>query len=290
MNPTKIKNIKLAVLFLVLTLSLIPLGLAFANETIGAILTTPDGEITVGDRIPLNLSITHPNGYRLLPLQFQDSAWGEFEIQEVAPPQVVANPDGTETTTQAIYATLWSPGEYTTPELPLSISDTTGEIHEISAAPLDLNVVSVLVDGDTELRDIKPQASLPLPAVWPWMVGGLLVILLIFLVGGWLLRRWWLRRKFALANAPDLRLPHEVAFDELTLIERLNLPSQQRFKEHYTLISDVLRQYVEKSFQIPTLDRTTGEIHRSIKMAPFSQDNKRMLILLLKEADLVKFA
>jgi len=290
MNPKKIPVLKMTALFLSMIVALIPFGMAFASEGINATLITAEGEYTVGDPIPLNLTVTHPNGYRVLPLQFQDAAWGELEIREVTPSQVIANPDGTETTTQTIYATLWAPGEFSTPELSLGVSDTAGEIHEISAAPLGLNVASVLVEGDINLRDIKPQASLPLPTLWPWVVGGLLVALVVALAGGWLLRRWWSRRKLTLANTPDNRLPHEVAFDELAQIEGLNLPPQQRFKEHYTLISDVLRQYIEKSFQIPTLDRTTGEIRRSLKLAPFSQDNKRLLIGLLNEADLVKFA
>jgi len=258
MKPKKIQTLKMTALFLALILSLLPLGLASANDRITATLTAADGVFTVGDRIPLNLTVTHPSGYRVLPLQFQDSALGAFEIQEVTPPQVVANPDGTETSTQTIYATLWAPGEFHTPELPLALSDTAGQIREISAAPLSLTVASVLVEGDTEMRDIKPQASLPLPAIWPFVVGGLLVALLVAFVAGWLLRRWWLRRKAALANAPDNRLPHEVAFDEL--------------------------------FQIAMLDRTTFEIRRSLKLAPFNQDNKRLLVELLNEADLVKFA
>ena len=290
MNLEKNPTLKMTVLFLALIVALIPFGMAFAAEGINATLTAPEGEFTVGDQIPLTLTVTHPNGYRVLPLQFQDSAWGALEIWEVAPPQVSVNPDGSETTSQTVYATLWAPGEFVTPELPLSVSDTAGEIHKVNAAPLGLNVASVLVEGDTELRDIKPQASLPLPDLWPWVVGGLLIALVVAIVTGLLLRRWWLRRKAALANAPDNRLPHEVAFDELAQIEGLNLPTQQRFKEHYTLVSDVLRQYVEKAFQIPTLDRTTGEIHRSLKLAPFSQENKQLLIKMLNEADLVKFA
>jgi hypothetical protein len=290
MNPNTKQTLKFTTMLLALIFALAPLGFASANEGISATITAAEGEFTVGDRIPLYLTVTHPNGDRLLPLQFQDQVWGELEILEISSPQVVSNPDGTETTTQTIYATLWAPGVYTTPELPLTISDTTGEIHPVNIDPLDLSITSVLVEGDTTLRDIKPQASLPLPAIWPWVVGGLFVVLLVAVVAGWLLRRWWLRRKAALANTPDLRLPHEVALDELTRIAGLNLPPQHRFKEHYTLISDVLRGYVEKSFQIPTLDRTTYEIRRSLKLAPFNQDNKRLLIEMLNQADLVKFA
>jgi len=274
----------------VLIVAMIPFGTAFASDGISATLTVPDGEFTVGDVIPLTLTVIHPQGYRVLPVQFQDSAWGELEIREVAPPQVSANPDGNETTTQTIYATMWAPGEYATPELPLQVADTTGEIHDISVISLDLNLASVLVEGDTELRDIKPQASLPVPAIWPWVVGGILIALLIALPAGWFLRRWWLRRKTALAGAPDNRLPHEVAFDELARIEGLNLPSQQRYQEHYTLISDVLRMYVDIVFKIPTIDRTTDEIRRSLRLVAGKKETMQLLIALLYEADLVKFA
>jgi len=290
MNSKKNPTLKITALFLVLFAALIPFGTAFASEGINATLTAPEGDLTVGDVIPLTLTVTHPQGYRVLPLQFQDSVWGELEVREVAPSQVSANPDGTETTTQTIYTTLWMPGEYVTPELPLGISDTAGEIQEISASSLNLNLVSVLVEGDTELRDIKPQATLPLPTIWLWVVGGLLIALLVALIAGRFLRRWWLNRKAALANALDNRLPHEIALDELTQIEELDLPSQQRYKEHYTLVSDVLRQYVDKVFQIPTLDRTTGEIRRLLRLVDFNPESKQQLIEMLKEADLVKFA
>jgi len=285
-NPT----LKISILSLALIVALIPFGTAFASDGISATITVPDGEFTVGDVIPLTLTVIHPQGYRILPVQFQDSAWGELEIREVTPPQVSANPDGNETTTQTFYATMWTPGEYATPELLLQVADTTGEIHEISATPLDLNLVSVLVEGDTELRDIKPQASLPLPAIWSWVVGGSLIALLVALAVGWFLRRWWLRRKAALAGGPDNRLPHEVAFDELARIESLGLPSQQRYKEHYTLVSDVLRQYVDIVFTIPTIDRTTDAIRRSLRLVAGKKETMVLLIAMLNEADLVKFA
>jgi len=285
MNLKQYPTLKITVLSLALIVALIPFGIAFASDGISATLTVPEGEFTVGDVIPLTLSVIHPQGYRVLPVQFQDSAWGELEIREVAPPKVSANPDGNETTTQTIYATMWAPGEYATPELFLQVADTSGEIHEISATSLDLNLVSVLVEGDTELRDIKPQASLPLPAIWPWVVGGLLFAFLVALATG-----WWLRNKAVLTVAPDNRLPHEVAFDELARIESLGLPSQQRYKEHYTLVSNVLRLYVDTVFKIPTIDRTTNEIRRSLRLVAGKKENMQLLIAMLSEADLVKFA
>ena len=280
------KTMKLSIMLLALLLLAIPMAAANAQQELEATLIAEVPELTVGDVVPLTLQVTHPAGYRLVPVQLE-GAWGDFEIRDISPPQVSANPDGSETTTQTISAALWAPGEHTTLELPVVVSDTQGELHEISAAPLSIEVASVLVEGDTQLRDIKPQAELPLPVIWPWVAGGLLVAALILTP---LLRRWWLRRKQVLAEAPDLRLPHEVAGDELDRIEGLGLPEQARFKEHYTLTSDVLRKYIEDTFHIPTIDRTTYEIRRVLKYAPLNQAVKSDLQELLMDADLVKFA
>ena len=306
------KSITFKLLFLLLTITaiVVPLGAARAEEgvttkpvetrsnqtsssaefdMVNVEISVLDGEYFVGDLIPLTLEVTHPAGYRVIPIQLEGD-WGDVEVREISTPQVIKNPDGSETTTQVIEVALWAPGEYKTPELPVAVSDTNGEVGQVMAAPLALNIASVLIEGDTNLRDIKPQAVLPLPPMWPWLVGGLLMVILLAGATIWQLRRRRSRRLAALTNAPDLRKPHEIALDELERIDGLSLPEQERFKEHYTMVSDVLRQYLEKEFHIPTLDRTTGEIRRSLKYSPLAQAHKTDLIDNLMMADLVKFA
>ncbi len=51
--------------------------------------------------------------------------------------------------------------------------------------------------------------------------------------------------------AVDNRLPHEIALDDLTRIGQLGLPEQNRFKEHYTLVSDTIRIYIERTQGVP---------------------------------------
>jgi len=286
LNPTRTFNL-IILLFALASLAFLP-ATAQALEGIDVSLSLEGSGFTVGDIIPITLKVSHPAGYRVIPLQLEDG-WGELEIRDISPPQVTAASDCSEMTTQTIGVTIWSPGEYSTPELLIKVSDTSGEVHEISAMPLSMQVNSVLIDGDSQLRDIKPQAELPIPPVWPWVVGGLVAAALVLASGIWFVRRR--RTKQATAEAArDSRLPHEVALDELNRIENLNLPEKGHYKEYYTLASDVLRQYLEKSFHIPTLDRTTGEISRSLKFAPFARVDKNNLINLLRDADLVKFA
>jgi hypothetical protein len=258
-------------------------------EGVSAELVVEEGEYFVGDLIPLTLQVSHPAGYRLIPIQL-DGNWGEVEVRQVYAPEVSANPDGSETTTQIIEVSLWAPGAYNTAELPVSVADTSGAVGQVSAAPVALNIGSVLIEGDTNLRDLKPQAQLPLPPVWPWAVAGLLLVALVTLGVLWMIRRRRLNRLAEIEKQPDTRKPHEVALDELERIEGLNLPEQGRYKEHYTLASDVLRQYLESAYHVPTLDRTTGEIRRALKYTPLDTEIKSNLVEMLNEADLVKFA
>ncbi|MGW8225424.1 MAG: hypothetical protein ACWGOY_06820, partial [Anaerolineales bacterium] len=228
---------------------------------------------------------THPPGYQVILPQL-DSNWGDFLVQSQSAGETVPNPDGTETTTQVIDARLFSPGEFTTPPLTITVSDQAGELSYVSADPIPVSITSVLVEGDTELRDIKPQAVLPYVNYLPWIAG---FIALFALTAGaaFLIRRRKIQQSLAVV---DNRLPHEVALDELDQIEQLDLPKSGRFKEHYTLVSDCIRLYMEKTYQFPVLERTTGEIRSNLKRTNVSKEIGNDFIALLDESDLVKFS
>lgn len=262
---------------------------SLADEQVSAVILPDREELTVGDVVHMTLQVTHPAGYQLLPVQPGES-WGDFEIRNITPINVIGHDDGSETSSQIIDVTLWAPGTYTTPPLTITVSDTAGETQEIEVEPVSVTVNSVLIEGDEELRDLKPQASLPVPPVWPWVLAGLLLVIL----GGGLLRRWLQRRRATarqdLAGVPDLRPAYQIALDELARIEQLDLPARGRFKTHYTLVADALRRYLESGYHVPAMDRTTSEIQRALKPMTLAAAHKSKLIDLLTEADLVKFA
>jgi hypothetical protein len=92
------------------------------------------------------------------------------------------------------------------------------------------------------------------------------------------------------AAAPvDTRSPHQIALEELHRIEALDLPSQSRFKEHYTLVTDCIRRYLEGAFNTRALDRTTDELRASLDSSAMAPDHADMTMRLLEESDLVKF-
>ncbi|MDX1436894.1 MAG: hypothetical protein R3335_08790 [Anaerolineales bacterium] len=270
---------------IILLAALFAVPAAAQSGQIEAALTAPPGEYTVGDPILLNLAVTHPAGYQVIFPELP-TEWGDFTVQSQSPLTVVSNPNGTETTTQLIDVRLFSPGEFTTPAIEVAVADPSGNVAQISAPATGVSIASVLVEGDTELRDIKPQAELPYLNIGPWVISSLL---LAGAVGAFLFWRRR-RRKKATAAAIDRRLPNEVALDELARIFALSLPEQGQYKEYYTLLSDCIRTYIEKVYRIPALERTTGEILTSMSGLTIDPQVSHQLVAFLSRCDLVKFS
>jgi hypothetical protein len=259
---------------------------AQAQLELDASLAIPDSvEYAVGDPLQMTLSVTHPADYQVI-FPALEGEWADFLITAQSAPNSTENDDGSRTTSQIIDARLFAPGSYETPPLLLTVADGAGQLTEISVPPASVTIVSILVEGDSELRDIKPQAELPYLNILPWVIGG--VVIFILALFGLLLWRRNKRRSVQLAI--DNRLPHEVALDELARINGLNLPDQGKFKQYYTQVSDTVRVYMGQNFKIPVLERTTSEIQISLKQTAVTPPIAKEFLTVLDDSDLVKFS
>lgn len=278
--------ITIPLLILLALVVVIPVS-AQDTSPVQATLMVEAQDYTIGDAIPLTLVVNHPADFQVIAPQMEEQAgWEAITIYSQSPPTTTRHDDGTATTQIVFDIRLFTPGAFSTPPISVTISDNAGNLSEVVAAPASIDITSVLVEGDTQLRDIKPQAEMPYTNWIPWLIGaGLLGLAGVALV--LFLRR---RKEIILLATVDNRLPHEVAIDELTRIAGLRLPERQRYKEHYTLVSDTLRVYVEKAFKIPVLERTTIEVQGHLKGTTLETDLAQEFIFLLEEGDLVKFA
>lgn len=262
-----------------LLLALILAGTAVAQTNATAAITADRADATVGDPIHLTVTVTHPAGTQAIFPQL-DQQWGDFLVRQQSPVTTVSNADGSLTSTQTVDVRLFAPGAFLTPPLTITLADAGGQTSEINAAPINVTIQSVLVEGDTSLRDIKPQAALPFPASWPWMAAGLAAVAAVVV---WFIYR---RAKIMLDN----RLPHEVALAVLADVERQQLAANGRFKTHYSLITDALRAYVEQTQGIPATDRTTRELKSELARTTLTERQAQQLLAVLEAGDLVKFA
>ena len=91
--------------------------------------------------------------------------WGdEFEVRSQSSQPTRRNEDGAVTSSIQIEAVLFSTGDIPTPELSVAIRKPDGEIINRPVKPIDVAVARFLPEGDdNDLKDIKPQAELPVP-------------------------------------------------------------------------------------------------------------------------------
>ena len=287
-------------LFLLLILFLLP-SLALAQSPDASVefyIQSPEPEkpLTVGDQITLRLEIIHPTDSRVVLPQLE-SQWQSFTVVDQSALELVDNRDGTATTGKNIVVTLFEPGEYQTPDLVVAHRKPDGSVEELAAPVISIRVTSVLTDG-TQLQDLKAQADLPVPPIWPWVLLGiwsiLLLTVLVIIIGWWFYQRWQNRLVQTAGGVPlpiiDTRPPEVIAYEELDRIESLDLPAQNRVKEHYSLVSDCLRFYIEGRYRIKALEQTTGELRDAFRKADVPMREISPFMRLFTEADLVKFA
>ena len=275
-------------LSLVAMLALTGPALAQAGADVRVSFAADARELTVGDPVTLTLEVTHPANLQVI-LPRVPGTWGPFEVRSQSPVETTRHEGGTETVSQTLVVTLFSPGTFVTPELSVTVRDAGGTVSEKAAPPVLLKVRSVVREGDEELRDIKSQADLVAPRVWPWIIAGLALAGLLGAAAYLLLRRKDAVQPEA-ALPVDTRSADRIALDELDRIEALDLPTQGHMKDHYTLVSDCLRLYLEGGHQVSAIDHTTEEVRLALKRNRIERRHSNEIVGLLAGCDLVKFA
>lgn len=290
------KLIRTSLLFgviLYLIFGVVALAQAQFSDEIDIMFTPSQEELTVGDPVALTLSVKHPMGYEVVVPQLP-LVWGDYDVLEQGDVTTVSDQDGYETSSQSIRVTLFDLGTFQTPSLNIILRNPDGELIERVVPQLSLTVTPVLAADDDQLRDIKPQAVVEAPIPWRTIGGIAALLLLLGVIGWWLYRRLAKARPEQVEQVPapyfDPRPAYQIAYDELDRIERLDLPGQGRFKEHYSLVTDCLRHYLGGMYHIPAIDLTTSETKMALQKSPLASAQGEHFMRLFTEGDLVKFA
>ena len=197
--------------------------------------------------------------------------------------------DGVRTVAKQFRVTLFAPGTFETPHLPVSIRGPDGNVAEVSPVPVQLTVNPVLSSQDDELKDLRPPADLSTPFWEQPIVLALIAVVSLAVVGGtaFFLYRRSRRTEEPLQVTPDTRTPRENAVQELERVSRLGLPARGEMKEHYTLVAAALREYVgaiypEHGGDRNSDDMSTEEIAAGIRQSDLDYGDARLVIELLQ--------
>lgn len=165
-----------------------------------------------------------------------------------------------------------------------AVKENNGSV-SLETSQIFVEIRSLLGDKDDDIRDIKP----------PFysknrIVLYVLAALLIFAVALGLVFILKARRKKITESVMAIPL-HEIALRELSEVRSKDLLSKGFFKEFYTLVSDILRRYIEGRFSIKATEQTTEEFLDDVLTKDVMSSEKKLCLQeFLSECDLVKFA
>ncbi|WP_395048510.1 hypothetical protein [Flavobacterium sp.] len=180
-------------------------------------------------------------------------------------------------------------GKYTIPSIKILINNKA-----FLSDSLKVEVANVPVDTLKQkmydIKDIVP-ANDGIGDWWKY----LLVLLLIAGFGA--LVYWYIKKRQKEKIEEEIyKTPIEKATSLLNNLEKKELWQHGEVKAYYSELTDIVRNYIEEAIDIPAMESTTSELIEGLKTASqkkkmkLSKETIDSLFVVLKQADLVKFA
>lgn len=185
--------------------------------------------------------------------------------------------------------TQFDSGKYTIPSIKILINNKIVMSDSIKVEVANIKV-DTLKQKMFDIKDIAP-ADNSLGNWWKYLLG----LLLIAGIGALI---YWYVKKYQKKKAEEeiYKTPIEKATSLLNNLEKKELWQHGEVKEYYSELTDIVRNYIEEAIEIPAMESTTSELIEGLKIASLkkkmklSQETIENLFVVLKQADLVKFA
>ncbi len=255
-----------------------------AKATLDISSQVDKSEITIGDRIQYEIKVVFPaDGSLELPSVLGNL--GAFEVKDYQASD--PKPAGTlKIQTWQFNLSTFTVGKYTLPPQQILYrhgTDTTATPY--FTQPIEINVIRTSSETVKDIADIAPLATVNSPPPWiAFGLGGLVLMALLFFV-------WRRFRRTSIAEAERSELPPlEEAMEKLLGLKSLALIRQNQAREFCFRLSELLRRYISRRYDIDALESTTTEFLVSVKTLPITMAQKEWLAQFCESTDLVKFA
>ena len=186
---------------------------------------------------------------------------------------------------------VWDTGMVVIPAIAVNVfkPDSTLDFI-INTNSLEINVVSMVAKtGSQSMRPIK--GPVPIPRRWPIKTIILILLLIGILYGLYVIySKRILTEYIEVEPVRSSRPADEKALEKLNDLKDSKYLQRGEIKEFYVQLSYILREYVENSVYIKTLEMTTEEIKQYRSAIPFDRDQLGIWMDIMQRADLSKYA
>lgn len=281
MRTASLRNIALLILLCCSTSN------TFAQTTIK---TQYDAkQIMIGDQLRMFITVDKDKNDQLQWATIPDT-FNSLEIVERGKIDTIkGNNDNTIRYKQKLLVTGFDSGAFTIPAFQFPVKPANDTLRLLSTDSLSLLVQTVAVDTTKAFKDIKNIREAQLTWLdykeYIFGIGG--GLLLLGLLIAFILMR---KKKGPIIPKKPNETPHEKALRLLKELEAQQLWQNDKVKEYYIELTDILRNYIEEQHNIEALELTSDELLSSMKQNRLLKVNRKLIRPVLQTADLAKFA
>ena len=246
----------------------------------------------IGDQTDLHLRATGEVGEQVTMPMLDKELIPGVEIVDRTIVDTLTLKDGRVQYDQYLTLTSFEDSLFYIAPLPFVSGDDT-----VWSDGLTLNVVQPFEMDTTDMAitDIKGVYKAP---IWWWGIFRWVLLALLLagvgVAGYYLITYLQSRKREEEGNevvTEPLRPAEEVALEKLDAIKEKKIWQQGQVKEYHTQLTDVVREYIARRFEVSSVEQTSDETLRDIR--PLLNERKDLydqLRKMLTLADLVKFA
>lgn len=271
-----------------LAMTVLFLTSSFAQDaTVKAVVDSQ--EILIGDQVNLDLTVEINDESTVAWPLFKDTITGQIEIIESSIPDTTKKETGETVIHQRLVITSFDTGFMVIP--PVEFVFSQDSLQTLSTEPILLFVSDIPVEMEAEIKEIKEPYDVPFN--WKkyikWILLALAIIAAI-VVGIILYKKYKKEPEEPLARPKPKRPAHEIALEKLEALRQKKLWQNDKTKEFYIELSDIIREYIEFQFDVLALEMTTDQTISALKLKGLEDEKIRPLKAMLQMADLAKFA
>ncbi len=251
--------------------------------------------ILIGDRFTLEVRVEKDMMQVVdFPLLAGGKIGEKVEVLAEFPEDTLAQDGRRQTLLKRYLMTIFDEGEYNLGSFPVLYLDKNLVDTLQSRDSLRIRVAAFDIDLEKDKPyDIKPPRGIPLKfgEIGGWFALAVAVLAAI-LLGVWMIVKY--RKHIPFLSPKPPVPPHIVAIRQLEALRHQKLPQNNKHKQYYSGITDILREYINGRFGIRAMEMTTDEILTAVEKPKKEGlvDDRRYSDLkeILQTADLVKFA
>lgn len=242
---------------------------------------------TIGDQINFRVTAVHDPEETILSFNL-GNALSDFEIKQSTDFSTREGKKVAEGKNFVI--TNYVLGDYVIRPLTVQYRDKSGNVKELKTNSLYITIESVdknKKSGKNEdIRGIKGVQKIK-PKLWPWVL--FFAALVGIAAGAYFFFQNSRHRLLEKTAREEILSPHDEAYQALNQLQYSDLIRKGQMKLYFLKMSEILRRYFERRYQMHVLESTTFELKNNLKDKT-SVENLKLIDEVLSFCDLVKFA